>query len=238
MVELKDLSKSYCDAEKQRKVLCQVDIQVGKGEFLAIRGRSGSGKTTLLNLIAGIDSPDSGEVLIDGTSIHSLSPRERAAYRRDNIGFVFQFFHLLPTLKVIENVSLPAELAKVNQKHAEERALALLEKVGLSDRANDFPDRLSGGEQQRVAIARALIQEPKVILADEPTGNLDAAMGDQILDLLLDMARSPDRTLILVTHSHQIATRADRTLTIKECHLVLDTFDAREQAPHLEIGMS
>lgn len=238
MVELKELSKSYCDAEKQRKVLCQVDMQVGKGEFLAIRGRSGSGKTTLLNLIAGIDSPDRGEVLIEGTSIHSLSPRERAAYRRDNIGFVFQFFHLLPTLKVIENVSLPAELAKVNQKHAEERALALLEKVGLSDRANDFPDRLSGGEQQRVAIARALIQEPKVILADEPTGNLDAAMGDQILDLLLDMARSPDRTLILVTHSHQIATRADRTLTIKECHLVLDAFDAREQAPNLEVGMS
>jgi putative ABC transport system ATP-binding protein len=238
MVELKNLSKSYCDAEKQRQVLCQVDIHTGKGEFLAIRGRSGSGKTTLLNLIAGIDSPDCGEVLIDGTSIHSLNPRERAAYRRDNIGFVFQFFHLLPTLKVIENVSLPAELARVNQKHAEERALALLEKVGLADRANDFPDRLSGGEQQRVAIARALIQEPKVILADEPTGNLDAAMGDQILDLLMDMVHSPNRTLILVTHSHEIATRADRILTIKDCHLVPEALDARERATHLEIGMS
>jgi putative ABC transport system ATP-binding protein len=238
MLELSNVSKSYIDAEKVRKVLCKVNASADKGSFLAIRGRSGSGKTTLLNLIAGIDSPDSGEVLIDGISIHHLNPRERAAYRRDNIGFIFQFFHLLPTLKVIENVSLPAELAKVHQELAEERALALLEKVGLADRVNDFPDRLSGGEQQRVAIARALIQDPKVILADEPTGNLDTAMGDQVLDLLLDMVRSPDRTLILVTHSHQIANRADRVLTIKDCQLVPDTMEPTERTASIEIGAS
>ena len=220
MLELRNLTKTYVDAEKHRQVLCDVNASVEKGEFLTIRGRSGSGKTTLLNLIAGIDSPDRGEILIDGVSIHNLNPRERAAYRRDNIGFVFQFFNLLPTLKVIENVSLPAELAKINQEVAEEHALVNLEKVGLADRANDFPDRLSGGEQQRVAIARALIQEPKLILADEPTGNLDAAMGDQVLDLLVNIARDAERTLILVTHSHHIADKADRVLTIKDCDLV------------------
>jgi putative ABC transport system ATP-binding protein len=238
MLEICNVSKSYIDAEKVRQVLCEVNASAEKGSFLAIRGRSGSGKTTLLNLIAGIDSPDSGEVLIDGVSIHHLNPRERAAYRRDNIGFIFQFFHLLPTLKVIENVSLPAELAKVDQELAEERALALLEKVELADRANDFPDRLSGGEQQRVAIARALIQDPKVILADEPTGNLDTTMGDQVLDLLLDMVRSPDRTLILVTHSHQIANRADRVLTIKDCQLVPDAIETKERTAPIKIGLS
>jgi putative ABC transport system ATP-binding protein len=238
MLEFCNVSKSYVDAGRHRQVLRDVNASVAKGTVLAIRGRSGSGKTTLLNLLAGIDSPDSGEVLIDGVSIHHLNPRERASYRRDNIGFIFQFFHLLPTLKVIENVSLPAELAKVHQELAEERALRLLEKVGLTDRADDFPDRLSGGEQQRVAIARALIQDPKIILADEPTGNLDAVMGDQVLDLLLNMARSPDRTLILVTHSHQIADRADRVLTIKAGQLVPELTETKEQLPPIEIGMS
>lgn len=220
MVELVDLSKSYVDAEVQRPVLCDVNAAINSGEFLAIRGRSGSGKTTLLNLIAGIDAPDSGEVIIEGISIHSMNERERAAYRRDNIGFVFQFFNLLPTLKVVENVSLPAELADVEQGEATGRAMAMLEKVGLADRADDFPDKLSGGEQQRVAIARALIQEPKVILADEPTGNLDAVLGEQVLELMLKLARESAPTLILVTHSHEIASTADRILTIKDCHLV------------------
>jgi putative ABC transport system ATP-binding protein len=228
MIRLINLSKVFDDAEKQIQVLCDTNTTFKKGEFLAIRGRSGSGKTTLLNLIAGIDSPTAGEVLIDDLSIHKLSPRDRAAYRRDNIGFVFQFFNLLPTLKIIENVSLPAELANANQKEAEERALHLLEKVGLADRANDFPDRLSGGEQQRVAIARALIQEPKIILADEPTGNLDETMGEQVLDLLVSMTRSPDRILILVTHSYQIATRANRILTIKNCQLTPEFHDLVE----------
>ena len=220
MLELVDLSKTYEDAEVQRQVLCDTNAMINTGEFVAIRGRSGSGKTTLLNLIAGIDTPSSGEVIIDGISIHKLNPKGRAAYRRDNIGFVFQFFNLLPNLKVIENVSLPAELAKIDQKQAEERALALLEEVDLADRAEDFPERLSGGEQQRVAIARALIRDPKIILADEPTGNLDETMGDQILDLLLKISRGIDRTIILVTHSHHIATKADRILTIKDCTLV------------------
>lgn len=220
MVELVDLSKSYVDADNERPVLCDVNAVINSGEFLAIRGRSGSGKTTLLNLIAGIDAPDSGQVIIDGISIHSMNERERAAYRRDNIGFVFQFFNLLPTLKVVENISLPAELGRVDQATATDRAMAMLEKVGLTDRADDFPDKLSGGEQQRVAIARALIQEPRVILADEPTGNLDAALGEQVLELMLNLARESEHTLILVTHSHEIASTADRILTIKDCHLV------------------
>jgi putative ABC transport system ATP-binding protein len=236
MVELVELSKSYVDAEIERVVLCDVNVSIAPGEFLAIRGRSGSGKTTLLNLIAGIDVPDSGQVLIDGVSIHDLSDRERASYRRDNIGFVFQFFNLLPTLKVIENISLPAELARIDQKIAEERALSLLEKVGLVDRADDFPDKLSGGEQQRVAIARALIQEPKVLLADEPTGNLDTAMGEQVLELMLELARESERTLILATHSRQIASLADRTLTIKDCLLVPEEFDVRDGVPPVPSG--
>jgi putative ABC transport system ATP-binding protein len=236
MVELVELSKSYVDAEIERVVLCDVNASIAPGEFLAIRGRSGSGKTTLLNLIAGIDVPDSGQVLIDGVSIHDLSDRERASYRRDNIGFVFQFFNLLPTLKVIENISLPAELARIDQKIAEERALSLLEKVGLVDRADDFPDKLSGGEQQRVAIARALIQEPKVLLADEPTGNLDTAMGEQVLELMLELARESERTLILATHSRQIASLADRTLTIKDCLLVPEEFDVRDGVPPVSSG--
>lgn len=236
MVELVDLSKSYVDVEVERPVLCDVNAVIDSGEFLAIRGRSGSGKTTLLNLIAGIDTPDSGEVLIDGISIHSMNERQRAAYRRDNIGFVFQFFNLLPTLKVVENVSLPAELGRVEQAAATERAMALLEKVGLADRAHDFPDKLSGGEQQRVAIARALIQEPKVILADEPTGNLDAVMGEQVLELMLKLARDSEHTLILVTHSHEIASRADRILTIKDCHLVPEELERSSPSQPISAG--
>jgi putative ABC transport system ATP-binding protein len=236
MLELIDLSKSYIDAEMERSVLCDVNASVQGGEFLAIRGRSGSGKTTLLNLIAGIDEPDSGEVLIDGLSIHEMTDKERAAFRRDNIGFVFQFFNLLPTLKVIENVSLPAELARVDQKTAEEQALTLLDEVGLADRAHDFPDKLSGGEQQRVAIARALIQEPKVILADEPTGNLDSATGEQVLGMMIDLSRLFERSLLLVTHSHQIASRADRVLTIQDCRLIPEEFESVAASQHSTTG--
>lgn len=221
-VELIDLTKSYRDAERSREIFCDVNASIANNEILAIRGRSGSGKTTLLNLIAGIDAPDSGMVRIDGTSLQEMSENEKAAYRRDNIGFVFQFFNLLPTLKIIENVSLPAELAKVKQDEAEARALSMLESVGLADRADDYPDKLSGGEQQRVAIARALIQSPKIILADEPTGNLDSAMGAQVMELLIEMSRKGGHILILVTHSHQIAAIADRVLVIKDCLLVND----------------
>jgi putative ABC transport system ATP-binding protein len=219
LIKIEDLSKSYIDAEVRRDVLCNVDLSVNQGEFLAIQGRSGSGKTTLLNLIAGIDDPDSGEISIDGISIHQLNGKERANFRRDHIGFVFQFFNLLPTLTVIENVSLPAELGYVAQSAATDMAFTLLEKVGLADRKDDFPDQLSGGEQQRVAIARAIIQKPRVLLADEPTGNLDSGMGDQVLGLLMEMTRPSDLTLILVTHSHEIAARADRTLVIKDCQI-------------------
>jgi putative ABC transport system ATP-binding protein len=219
LIEIQNLSKSYVDANTHRDVLCDINLKIPQGEFLAIQGRSGSGKTTLLNLIAGIDEPDSGEVLIQGTPIHQLGANQRANFRRDHIGFVFQFFNLIPTLTLIENVSLPAELGNTDQHLAYDQALALLDKVGLSDRKDDFPDQLSGGEQQRVAIARAIIQEPEVLLADEPTGNLDPELGDQVLDLLKKMTQPSERTLILVTHSHEIASRADRTLLIKGCHL-------------------
>lgn len=219
MIELRNLSKSYADAGIRRDVLCDVNLEIPQGEFLALQGRSGSGKTTLLNLIAGIDEPDSGEVFIQGTSIHQLNPNRRADFRRDHIGFVFQFFNLIPTLTLIENVSLPAELGNAHPDEASRRALDLLEVVGLGDRKDDFPDRLSGGEKQRVAIARAIIEEPQVLLADEPTGNLDPELGDQILDLLQAMTRKSRRSLILVTHSHEIAARADRTLLIRGCEL-------------------
>lgn len=219
MIEIRNLSKSYTDAEIRRDVLCDVNLSVPQAEFLAIQGRSGSGKTTLLNLIAGIDNPDSGEVSIGGTSIHELDANQRANFRRDHIGFVFQFFNLIPALTLIENVSLPAELGNTDPQTARDQAHALLKKVGLAGRKDDFPDRLSGGEQQRVAIARAIIQEPEVLLADEPTGNLDSELGDQLLDLLQQITKPSGRTLILVTHSHEIAARADRTMLIKGCQL-------------------
>jgi putative ABC transport system ATP-binding protein len=219
-IRLDRVSKEYREGEKSRPVLREASATFAEGAFVAIRGRSGSGKSTLLNLLAGIDLPTAGEVMIDGTCLNRLSSRDRTLFRRDHLGMVFQFFNLIPTLTILENVQLPSELGGRPPREAARRALALLEEVGLADRRGDPPDRLSGGEQQRVAIARALVQDPRLVLADEPTGNLDDVTGAAVLDLLDRMTRHAGRTLVLATHSPQVADLADCIFTIEDGHLV------------------
>jgi putative ABC transport system ATP-binding protein len=213
LVRLDHVTKDYCEGRELRHVLKDASLSVDEGEFVAIRGRSGSGKSTVLNLVAGIDRPTFGEIFFGETALGRLSPRERTLLRRDQVGFVFQFFNLIPTLSVLENVLLPAELAGLRGFRS--RALELIARVGLADRSRAFPDRLSGGEQQRVAIARALVRDPRLVLADEPTGNLDDATGTSVLELLDSVTRRAGKTLMLVTHSREVATLADRELTIE-----------------------
>lgn len=201
-------------------MLEKANADFSQGEFVAILGKSGSGKSTLLNLISGIDRPDSGEIWIDDLELTGLNERDRTLFRRANIGFVFQFFNLLPTLTVLENVTLPLEIGGSSAARARERAEPLLEAVGLLDRVETFPDRLSGGEQQRVAIARALVHDPLLVLADEPTGNLDNETGHQVLYLLDSLTRQAGKNLILATHSREAAGKADRILQLVEGHLV------------------
>jgi putative ABC transport system ATP-binding protein len=220
LIRLDRVSKSYEEGTKARSVLRETSATVEAGELVAIRGRSGSGKSTLLNLLAGLDLPTSGDVFVDGACVNRLSAHGRTEFRRDRVGFVFQFFNLIPTLTALENVMLPAELAARAPRDAGRRARDLLEAVGLLDRQGQFPDRLSGGEQQRIAIARALVQDPPLVLADEPTGNLDDATGRIVLDLLDRFTRKAGKTLVLVTHSREVAERADRVLTIEGGHLV------------------
>ena len=210
LVRLDNVTKSYVEGIQTRAVLQGVTAGFAEGQFSAIRGRSGSGKSTLLNLIAGIDLPSGGDITVGGVCLTRLSQRERTLFRRDNLGFIFQFFNLIPTLTVIENVRLPGELAGRPAATLRARALELLDLVGLADRRDVFPDRLSGGEQQRVAIARALAQDPRLLLADEPTGNLDDKTGNAVMSLLDSVTRQAGKTLIMVTHSRQIAARADR----------------------------
>jgi putative ABC transport system ATP-binding protein len=214
IVRLENVTKDYAEGAATRAVLRGVSAAFEAGRVTAIRGRSGSGKSTLLNLIAGLDTPTAGDIYIGDVCVTALSPRKRARFRRDHLGFIFQFFNLIPTLTVLENVRLPAELAGRGPAAAAD-ALRLLDAVGLADRPGVFPDRLSGGEQQRVAIARALAQNPRLLLADEPTGNLDDRTGDAVMTLLDTMTRQAGKSLILVTHSRQIAARAD---TIYEMH--------------------
>ncbi len=220
LIQLQDVTKDCAEGEARRAVLRSVTAEVAEGQLVAIRGRSGSGKSTLLNLLAGLDVPSSGRVVVDGTELSALDGRGRTLFRRRQMGFVFQFFNLIPTLTVLENVVLPAELAGTPLRQARERARALLAEVGLSDRAASFPDRLSGGEQQRVAIARALVADPRLLLADEPTGNLDDDTGQRVMELLERLTRAAGKTLVLVTHSAQVAARADRVLAIDHGHLV------------------
>jgi putative ABC transport system ATP-binding protein len=220
LIRLENLSKDYVEGGQTRIILRACNAEFEEGRFVAIRGRSGSGKSTLLNLIAGIDAPSRGDIYIDDVCVTRLSSRDRTLFRRDHLGFVFQFFNLIPTLTVLENVRLPAELANRNGAGTRIQALALLDRVGLTERQNVFPDKLSGGEQQRVAIARALLQNPRLVLADEPTGNLDTKTGDEIMSLLDEMTRQAGKTLIMVTHSRQIAVLADRVLTIQQGQLV------------------
>jgi putative ABC transport system ATP-binding protein len=215
-----DLTKSYYEGDLPRVVLQNAHAEFEPGQMTVILGKSGSGKSTLLNLISGIDTPDGGQIWVDGQDLTALSERDRTLFRRARIGFIFQFFNLIPTLTVGENVSLPLELNRVPHAEAREKAEALLDSVGLLDRWNTFPEKLSGGEQQRVALARALVHDPLLILADEPTGNLDEETGSQVLSLLTRLAREQDRTLLMVTHSQEAASHADRILRLTHGQLV------------------
>jgi len=220
LIRFEHVTKQFQEGDQPRIVLDDLSAAMRRGEFVALVGRSGSGKTTLLNLLAGLDLPTAGDIWIGDTRINALTDRDRTLFRRDHIGFVFQFFNLIPTLTVRENILLPAELNGWSERAADAQARRLLDAVGLLDRADVFPDKLSGGEQQRVAIARALCADPALILADEPTGNLDADTGAQVLDLLTRLAREQGKTLILVTHSLDIAALADRILKLDHGRLV------------------
>ena len=222
LLQIRDLHKSYREAGREHTILRGARGEIDTGEFVALLGPSGSGKSTLLNLVSGIDAPDAGEILIGGRSLTAMSERERTLFRRRHIGFVFQFFNLLPTLTVEENLLLPLELKGTIEEEERARARGLLADVGLEGREDSFPDRLSGGEQQRVAVARALVHGPMIILADEPTGNLDAETGERILTLLERLADSANTTLLVVTHSQDIARRAHRILRIRDGGLVTD----------------
>ncbi|MFZ2361984.1 MAG: ABC transporter ATP-binding protein [Anaerolineae bacterium] len=219
-LRFEDLSKSYQEGDRTRVVLQNADAEFAQGEFVAILGRSGSGKSTLLNLLSGIDRADSGRLWLGGQELSALDDRQRTLFRRRNIGFVFQFFNLIPTLTVWENVVLPLELNGARAAEIHRRAEPLLEAVGLLDRRKTFPDRLSGGEQQRVALARALVHDPLLVLADEPTGNLDENTGKQILALLDRLTRQAGKNLIMVTHSADAASHADRVLHLRDGKLM------------------
>lgn len=224
LVELRTLSKSYPEGRGERVVFRNLSAGIRRGETVALLGRSGSGKSTLLNLIGGIDLPTEGEVVLDGTNLTRLSEQERTLFRRRHIGLVFQSFNLIPTLTVMENLLLPLELNGRTGRPARAAALALLGNVGLVDRSDAYPDRLSGGEQQRVAVARAVVHDPVLLLADEPTGSLDAETGMQVLDLLVGLARTEKRTMVVVTHSDAVAGAADRILVLQGGRLVDETF--------------
>lgn len=219
VVRVENLSKSYEEGGRNRLILDNVNLEIETGEFFVLLGKSGSGKSTLLNLISAVDHVDSGKIFVSDTEITALSEQQQTLFRRDHIGIVFQFFNLIPTLTVLENITLPHELRGVNRGESEKLAHALLERVKLSDRADAYPDKLSGGEQQRIAIARALVHEPTVVLADEPTGNLDEDTGEGVLDLLLDLTRKAGKTLIMATHNPEIVPLADRVARIQDGEL-------------------
>ena len=220
MLEAHGLTKTYRIEDRSITVLDDVSFSVEPGEFVVIKGSSGSGKSTLLSLLSGLDSPSAGRIVIDGDDITDLTEDDLAPMRNRTIGFVFQSFHLVPSLNALENVMFPAELA--GERQAEAKAQALLKRVGLAERSSNFPHQLSGGEKQRVAICRALINDPQILFADEPTGNLDSKNGNAILDLLLDLHAERRMTLILVTHAEEIAAMAQRVITLQDGRLASD----------------
>ncbi|MET0391316.1 MAG: ABC transporter ATP-binding protein [Polyangiales bacterium] len=221
MIQLDHVYRSYGTGEKTVAAVRDVTLAIDAGSFVSIVGASGSGKSTLLNLIGGLDRPTEGRVVVDKRELGRLSDAERTLLRRTRIGFVFQFFNLLPTLTALENVALPARLARQSRKLTGKRAQELLERVGLSRRGHHRPDELSGGEMQRVAIARALMMDPPILLADEPTGNLDSSTGVAILDLLRG-AVDKHRTVVLITHDAKVAQRGQRIITMADGRLLRD----------------
>lgn len=222
MLGVDNLAKVYRSGSTRQVVFERLTFSVGKGETVALLGASGSGKTTLLNLISGIDSPDSGSVSLQGVEVHALEEPERTLLRRQHIGFVFQFFNLIQTLTVSENIALPLELLGHDQHAAQQRADSLMKAVGLGGLQQRFPDTLSGGEQQRAAIARALAHRPALLLADEPTGNLDEDSAGRIIELLTSLARQQGTTMLLVTHSTAVAQAADRVLRLHHGQIAAD----------------
>jgi putative ABC transport system ATP-binding protein len=223
LIRLDRVSKSFEEGGRERVVLHEVSAEFARGEFVVLIGKSGSGKSTLLNLVSAIDTPTAGEVWVAGQRLTQLSEQQRTLFRRSQIGFIFQFFNLVPTLTVFENLLLPLELNGRNAAADRQHALDLLAQVGLADRRDAYPDRLSGGEQQRIAVARALVHDPQLVLADEPTGNLDADTGGQVLDLLDTLTRRAGKSLLMVTHSQDVVGLADRVFRIAEGRLVEET---------------
>jgi putative ABC transport system ATP-binding protein len=218
MIELQGVSRTVPSGDAMLTILHPLDLAIESGRVVAITGPSGSGKSTLLGLLAGLDAPSTGRILIDGSDITEMSEDALARFRGTRIGFVFQFFHLLPSLTALENVRVPLEIAGASDAGA--RADALLNEVGLAPRRHHYPSQLSGGEQQRVAIARALANNPPILLADEPTGNLDSGTGHQVIDLLIDVNRRRGTTVVLVTHDAELAQRADRTIALRDGRII------------------
>ena len=219
-LELNELNKFYLEGGEMREVLRNVSLKIQEGQIVALLGRSGSGKSTLLNLLAGIDEPSSGSIRIAKTMLNELDEHQRTLFRRKNIGFVFQSFNLIPTLTVEENLLLPMELNGISVKIAKARVAEFMQELGLGDRLESFSDRLSGGEQQRVAIARALVHEPNLVLADEPTGNLDRQTGEQALGLFRELIRKAGKTMIVATHSSDVLGIADRVISLEGGRLI------------------
>lgn len=213
-VILENVSKSYGTGVKKQEVLKGVNLEVETGEFVTIYGPSGAGKTTIMNIVGGLDDFDAGEVIVNGENISNLSETKLARYRRRHVGYIFQMFHLIPVLTVYENIVYPLLLdkSKIDDEYVEE----LMKDLGILEKRSAFPNELSGGQQQRVAIARALVNQPNVILADEPTGNLDEKTGNAVIDLLLSRVKKYHRTLILITHNMEIARRSDRIYQLRE----------------------
>jgi putative ABC transport system ATP-binding protein len=228
MIELRGVSKTVPSGAGHLTILHPLDLTIESGRVAAITGPSGSGKSTLLGLLAGLDAPSTGSVILDGVDITTLDEDSLARLRGTRIGFVFQFFHLLPSLTALENVLVPMEIAGVPKAGA--RAKTLLDEVGLADRGHHYPSQLSGGEQQRVAIARALANNPPILLADEPTGNLDSATGRSVIDLLLDVNRTRKTTLVLVTHDPELAAVADVAIALRDGRVVRVSSRAEEAA--------
>lgn len=230
MIVLRNLTKTIQNGQRRVEILRGITLTIPAGQFVAIVGASGSGKSTLLGLMAGLDTPTTGEIWLDGTPVHNLAESELAEVRGSKIGFVFQSYQLIPTLTALENVLLPFELNSAESENG--RARRMLEQVGLGERLQHYPVQLSGGEQQRVAIARAFINQPPIILADEPTGNLDTTNGHMVLDMLLERNREAKATLVLVTHDAELAARADRKVVLSDGLVVEDTAPVADEVAH------
>ncbi|HRH42766.1 MAG TPA: ABC transporter ATP-binding protein [Pyrinomonadaceae bacterium] len=229
MIEIKNVTKTVRSGADDLTILAEVSLEIPDGQFVAITGASGSGKSTLLGLIAGLDAPSSGEILIDGQSITAMNEDGLANLRSDKLGFIFQSFHLIPSLTAFENILIPLEIR--GDKNAKERATQLLEEVDLTNRGHHYPNELSGGEQQRVAIARAFANNPKILLADEPTGNLDSRNGQHIFELMTALHDNKKTTLILVTHDQELAEKAERQIRLRDGKVISDKINRRDAEP-------